>query len=323
MDNQTNAKLSLRAIEVFVAVVEEAGVTRAAKRLGASPAAVSAQLSNLESVLGARLIERSSQHFALTSAGELFHPRAIRILDEISAASAALATSHVSPKMVLKVAVIEDFDPVVTTPWLTSIQHHYPNIKIHAKSGPSHESHSDLGNRAVDVIVAVETTDVPDWVEENAILNDPYILLVSEAAQKAKSLRELADYPFVRYSRDLLMGRQIEAHLRRNRFSPTRDCELSSNQMVFSMVEAKGGWAITTVSAFVSARKDAPTVLARSLPIPAFSRRISLYARKNALGDLPAEFSELLRGELARAFVDPVRSKLQSPAWMEGFEILS
>jgi len=118
----STSKLSFRAVEVFVSVVEEQGVTPAAKRLGASPSAVSLQLSNLEAVLGAKLIERSSQRFALTPAGELFHPRALRILDEISSASAVLSKSNVSPRMVLKISVIEDFDSMVVSPWLTAIR---------------------------------------------------------------------------------------------------------------------------------------------------------------------------------------------------------
>lgn len=323
MSTSRPSKLSLRAIEVFVAAVEEGSVTGAATRLAASPAAVSSQLSNLETLLGARLIERSSQHFALTSAGELFHPRAIRILDEISAASTVLAKSQVSPNMVLKIAMIEDFDPFVAAPWLMSIQQSYPNIRLHLKSGPSHESHADLGNRAADIIVAVETADPPDWVEEHPILKDPYIMVLSQSARHANSLDALSRIPLVRYSRDLLMGRQIEAHLRRNRISPRRDCELSSNQMVFAMTGAKGGWAITTVSAFASVPNPGCPLFVRPLPIPAFSRRISLYARNGALGDLPSRFAQSLRQELARAFVEPVRERFNSPAWMDGFDVLA
>lgn len=297
-------------------------MTQAAMRLGASPAAVSSQLSNLETVLGAKLIERSSQHFALTSAGELFHPRAIRILDEVSAASTVLAKSQVSPNMVLKIAIIEDFDPIVASPWLMSIQQSYPNIRLHLKSGPSHESHADLGNRSADIIVAVDTMDPPDWVEEHSLLKDPYILVLSQPAKHANSLDALNRMPFVRYSRDLLMGRQIEAHLRRNRISPRRDCEFSSNQMIFSMTAAKKGWAITTVSAFASVPNPNVPLTVRPLPIPAFSRRISLYARNGALGDLPSQFAESLRRELANVLVEPVRQRFNSPEWMSGFEVL-
>jgi len=322
MPKTVEAKLSFRAIEVFTCIVEEHGVTAAAKRLGASPSAVSLQLSNLESVLGVKLIERSSQRFALTPAGELFHPRAMRILDEVSSASAVLSKANISPRMVLKIALIEDFDSMVVSPWLLAIRALYPNIRFNMRSGPSHESHEALGSRSADMIVAVEAMESVDWVEEHSLLNDPYILVKSDKAKRAKTLDDLLKLPFIRYSREQLMGRQIEAHLRRNKSVPQREHEFSSNQMVFSMVEAQGGWTITSMAAFASAYTSGGPLLAAELPFPAFSRRIALYARKGALGDLPAEFADLLRTSLQSEFLGPVRGPLSYIPQAASFETL-
>ena len=45
-------RITLWGIEVFVATSEEASISAAARRLGASPSAVSQQLTNLEGALG-------------------------------------------------------------------------------------------------------------------------------------------------------------------------------------------------------------------------------------------------------------------------------
>lgn len=323
MSDAKPSKLSFRAIEIFAAVVEEGGVTAAAKRLGASPSAVSLQLSNLETSLGAKLLERSAQRFALTAAGELFHPRAMRILDEVTSASAVLTKSNISPRMTLKIALIEDFDTMVVSPWLTSIREQYPNIRFQMRSGPSHESHEALGTRSADMIVAVEAMETADWVEEHSVLNDPYILVRSKDAANTTSLDELMKLPFIRYSREQLMGRQVETHLRRNKFIPPRESEFSSNQMVFSMVEALGGWTITSMAAFASACSNDSPLEAVELPFPAFSRRIALYARKDALGDLPGQFATLLRASLDTAFIEPVREKLGPIPQADKFETIT
>lgn len=323
MKSDTGSKLSFRAIEVFVSVVEEAGVTPAAKRLGASPSAVSLQLSNLEAVLGAKLIERSSQRFSLTPAGELFHPRALRILDEISSASAVLSQSNASPRMTLKLAMIEDFDSQVVAPWLNAVRDAYPNMRFQVKSGPSHESHSALGNRTADIIVAVEAAETADWVEEHTILNDPYILVRSRDAKPITTSDDLMRAPFIRYSREQLMGRQVEAHLRRNKAIPPRENEFSSNQMVFAMVDAQKGWTITSVSAFASVPGVETKLISQPLPIPAFSRRIALYARKDALGDIPATLATLLRTSMDEAFVVPTRERLHAIEAVSTFHVSS
>lgn len=324
-----NSKFSFRAVEVFIAIVEEGAVTAAARRLGASPSAISLQLSNLESALGAKLIERSSKHFALTTAGELFHPRALRIMDEVTAASAILSKSSTASRMLIKIATVEDFDSLVVPVWLSSIKQRFPNIRFHIRSGPSHEGHTSLGNRTVDMIIAVDATEATDWVEDHPILNDPYILVKSAKLRSISSIEELLKHPFVRYSREQLMGRQIEAQLRRSKSVPAREHEFSSNQAVFSMVEALGGWTITTVSAFTTVSfssriiGQSPQLVASPLPIPSFSRCISLYARKDALGDLPTIFADILRQSMNDSFVQPLKDKFPFINDMSSFHTIS
>ena len=210
----------------------------------------------------------------------------------------------------------------------TTPKQDFPNIRFHIKSGPSHESHAALGSRTVDMIVAVDATEATDWVEEHPILNDPYILVKSTKISSARNLDELTKHPFIRFSREQLMGRQVEAHLRRNKLVPAREHEFSSNQAVFSMVESLGGWTIATASAFscvtFKARiiSDPPTLIAERLPIPAFNRCISLYARKDALGDLPTIFAEKLRAALNESFVDPLKQEFPFLKEINGFQTL-
>jgi DNA-binding transcriptional LysR family regulator len=48
-----HGRLTLRAIEIFVAVIEEGSFSTGARRLGASTSSVSQQVTNLEAALGA------------------------------------------------------------------------------------------------------------------------------------------------------------------------------------------------------------------------------------------------------------------------------
>ena len=85
---ETPGKLSLWAIEVFIAAVEEGSVSAAAKRLSASVSSVSQQLTNLENALGAILLDRTTRPQQLTSAGAVFLKRAQTILSEANQAKA-------------------------------------------------------------------------------------------------------------------------------------------------------------------------------------------------------------------------------------------
>lgn len=301
MREKSTGRLSFRAMEVFVAAIEERSITKAAKRLGSSVSAVSLQLSNLETALGARLIERLARRFELTDAGRLFRQRALRVLDEIDGAKADLSMKSRSPRMIVRLAIIEDFDLHVLPLWLTLLEEKFSNLRFIVKSGPNHESHAILNSRSADMIVAVDAMDTVDWVEEHPLLQDPYLLVTSPDITLDPSVEDLSRRPFIRYAREQHMGRQIEAQLRRTKFLPPRAHEFTSSQAVFAMVLASGGWAITTASALAGtpvASSDTANLCISRLPIPAFCRVISLYARRDVLGDLPDEFAGALRQSL-------------------------
>ena len=317
-------RLSFRAIEVFVAAMEEGSIAKAAKRLGASSSAVSLQLSNLENVLDARLIERSARRFQLTAAGELFAPRAKSILDEVTSAKAEMASADHAPKMDIRMAVIEDFDHRVLPHWISWIEKQYPKCNFSIRSGASHENHAALSSRGFDIIVAADNTSDIDWVEEHPVLRDPYILVAANAEMAELEISQLMNFPFVRYSQEQLMGRQIEAQLRRTKTVPPQKYECSSNQAVYALLKAKNGWAITTASAYLGTistlGNDQKMLHPAQLPIPGFSRTISLYSRRETIGEIPARFSRILRSSLAEKLMPEVKSHL--PFIGEGVEIL-
>src|SRR4051812_45659346 len=77
--------LDTRLLRAFVAVAEELNFTRAAERLVLAQQALSAQVRQLETRMGARLFERTTRRVRLTQEGELFLPHARAVLDALDA----------------------------------------------------------------------------------------------------------------------------------------------------------------------------------------------------------------------------------------------
>src|SRR4051812_49611853 len=85
--------LTLRQLQYVVAVAEARSFRRAAELCGVSQPSLSAQLAQLESVLGSRLFERERRPVLLTPAGEQIVARARRLLvdsDDLLGASRRL-----------------------------------------------------------------------------------------------------------------------------------------------------------------------------------------------------------------------------------------
>lgn len=308
MKDLPRGKLSLRAIEVFIAAIEERSISKAAKQLGASASAISLQLSNLEEALDARLIERSSRRFQLTAAGELFAPRAKSIMDEVTLAKAEMSNANHAPHMDINMAVIEDFDSEVLPHWIAKLHNELPQCNFTIRSGASHENHAALSSRGFDMIIAADNTTEIDWVEEHQVLYDPYIIVAASPEIANASIQDLMSMPFIRYSQEQLMGRQIEAQLRRTKNNPIRKYECSSTQAVFALVEQFNGWAITTASAYLGANKN--NLFGSAIPIPKFSRTISLYSRRDTMGEIPFRFAEHLRASLQDVFIKRAEKSL-------------
>ncbi|NBX10459.1 MAG: LysR family transcriptional regulator, partial [Marivivens sp.] len=87
----SSGRITLWGVEVFVATAQEASISAAARRLGSSAATVSQQLTNLETSIGAVLLNRNERPITLTPAGEKFLRRANAILNEADQARLELS----------------------------------------------------------------------------------------------------------------------------------------------------------------------------------------------------------------------------------------
>ena len=92
-----------REITTFVAVAEEGAFNAAARRLNASPPAVTRLVNGLEARLGVQLFTRTTRQVALTEAGARLMTDATRILAALEAAEASATGAHEAPQGVLRI----------------------------------------------------------------------------------------------------------------------------------------------------------------------------------------------------------------------------
>jgi DNA-binding transcriptional LysR family regulator len=76
-------QITLRQLEIFVAICQEGTITGAARRIGLSQAATSQALAELENQLQRRLFDRNGRRVEKNAAGNELFPHAIEVLDRV------------------------------------------------------------------------------------------------------------------------------------------------------------------------------------------------------------------------------------------------
>lgn len=81
-------------MRLFVQVLESRSFTAAAEQLGISKQYISRRLMQLESRLGARLLNRSTRRLDVTALGQSYYDSAVRLLAEVEQVEQGRARSR-------------------------------------------------------------------------------------------------------------------------------------------------------------------------------------------------------------------------------------
>ncbi|MGD9537227.1 MAG: LysR family transcriptional regulator [Alphaproteobacteria bacterium] len=142
---------------VFAEVVEAGSLSAAARRLGTSKSAISAQLQRLEARLGVRLLNRTTRRLSTTEAGAACYAHCARMKAEADAARRTAAAFQAEPRGTLRISAPDTFGAMHIAPAIPSFLDRHPGLKIELSlSG----RHVDLIEGGFDLAIRIGT--LPD-----------------------------------------------------------------------------------------------------------------------------------------------------------------
>ncbi len=312
---ESQGRVTLWGIEVFLAAAEDGSISAAARRLGASPSAVSQQLTGLEGALGVVLLDRSVRPIRLTPAGSMFRRHAQTMLNAAAEARAELAMADMSALTVLRLGMIEDLEASVTPRLLAAMAEDLRGCQFRLETGPSHRLLDQLDTRALDVVVAADlgSGTVPAAsLEVHPLLCEPFVVVTPKGRiDPTLGLQgQLAAMPLIQYTTRHLMGRQIAAHLAQQNLRLAHRFELDSYHAIMALVAQGAGWSILTPLGLGHAERFRDATDVMPLPFPPLGRTISLSARTDVLRDMPGRMASRLRPLLQSLVVDPALTQM-------------
>lgn len=248
--------MSFRRFRYFVAVAERESFSRAAADLNIAQSALSRHITNLEHVVGARLLERSKHGARMTPVGRALFEDARRLLGQVDAAYdharrvAEGATGQLSVSLI-RLAVLSPLATAAIADYIAA----RPRVDLQLTNLSSAEQVAALRNRKIDAGFMIERSNLLPEVDHLPVLSDRFIVVMAEnhplAEKDVVGIDDLRDIPFVTLSMNQYWLGQakllVECHA--HAFQPKAELEVADVFMQLAMVARGVGVAFVNESA--------------------------------------------------------------------------
>lgn len=304
--------VTLRGLEVFEALAKTGSVAQASELTGLSQPAVSQQLRNLEKALGTDLVDHGKRPMVVTPAGRSFLARTEAVLSELRLAQSELTVMDLTHLSTLSIGLIDDFDNDLTPRLVTILADSLTKCRFKLITAPSHEISEAMQQQRLHIAVAATTGEMLDGVVEYPLVRDPFLLVAPKGhvPEGADIMAALQGLPLLRYAREQLISRQIEAHLARQKLVFEERFEIGSHLALIAMVARRVGWSVTTPLGYMRAARFHDQIDAFPLPFSSFSRTISLFAGADWADRVPRDVAQTMRRLVQSQMIDPAVAKL-------------
>ena len=165
---------TFRNMRMFVEVVEAGSFTAAANQLATTTGYVSRSISELESHLRTRLLNRTTRRIALTEAGERYLQRCYAIAASVAEAESEASNAHATPVGTLRVHAMSSLGQNYVVPAVAAYQQRYPEVTVDLTLS---QNVPDLLEEGYDVALRVAPGALPDSAYVSRRLGTFYSIL--------------------------------------------------------------------------------------------------------------------------------------------------
>ena len=292
-------------MKMFVRIVEAGSITRAADQLGIAKSGVSRRLADLESRLGARLINRTTRRSSLSDAGRRYYDGAVKLLSDVAELDAATADAESELRGTLRLAVPLSFGLAHLAPAIDAFLREHPGLGVDLHFS---DRRVDLVEHGVDLAIRIARLE-DSSLQARRLCPIRLLLCASpgylEAHGRPESLADLRRHRVLRY--DSGGGGTLRLRDGKGR-ETTVQCAtpITANNGDFLRDMAVAGHGITVIPSFIAWQAVASGDLVEIMPghAPEPIDAWAVYPRNRYLS------------RLARLFIDYLAEKFgERPYW--------
>ena len=286
--------MDLRRLEMFVAVVDEGGMTAAAAAVHVSQPALSQAIRGLEAELGTALFDRVGRGVRLTAAGEALLEPARQALRDVQTAEAVVRAVRGLDAGRLSLGCLRTLANEPTAPLVGRFRAAHPAVVVRLADP---DDPADLLGmvRAGDVELAItERPRVRTGLAVDDLAVQELVAVLPPGTRSIDDpvpLRLLAERPLIATPPGTSSRRLLDEALAKAGREPNVAVETAQREAILPLVLAGAGSALVPASVAETARRLGATVVACRPPI---TRAVVLLRREGPLSPAADRFRSLV-----------------------------
>jgi DNA-binding transcriptional LysR family regulator len=303
--------MTLRQLEMFVAIEEARSFSKAADKLHVAQPSVSQQIRALEEELGERLLVRlRNRKMYVTEAGKTLRRHADHILRQVEILRMEISALTKEPAGEIRMGIGGHQLLWMLTPALGRFKLKFPKIRVDLVNSTTPQIIELLKSSTLDLGVVTFPVE-SDKIRTELLYSEEMVVAVQKSHPLAKrrliTTDEIGRLPLVLYDQSTRTRARLDEFFRQEKISPQIVFELSSVEAMQMLVEAGLGATIVPLSSAIggSLRRSLKYLMIDGSPLVRdVGVTMSQYSR------LPTVTNALL--ELIRNRFQEIASKLPS-----------
>lgn len=245
-------QMSIRMLRTLIAVADHGTFSAAAEAVFVTHAAVSQQMKTLEETWQIQLFDRSPRTPELTPIGRAVLAKArevVRAYDDI--VPSVLGDDGLRGEFILG-AVPTTLTGLVPLS-MALLKARYADLHVGLSPALSASLVLQVERGTQDAAIISKPDVLASGLEWHTVVEEPLVLITSPQVTGEDPITILRANPFIRFSRDAVVGRIVESWLQANRITVNDSMELLGLDAISSMVMANLGVSIVPAASVQSA----------------------------------------------------------------------
>lgn len=280
--------MNLRQLRSLVTILDSGSFAAAGDRIGLSHAAISVQMQQLETTLGATLFDRSNRPARLTRTGV----RIAQLAGEVLAKIENIKLEAIGAETIGSVSIgfiptsVHNLLPRV----LNALRQQFPELQVSVKSGLSSELAAAVVGRELDyALVTTPLIEIPE-LDITAIASEPFYVIGPAGIEIDSDAGLLRSMPYIAFNKRTWVGQHIAAKLQQRGIHVTESIEIDSLEAIENLVA--DGFGVSIVPRRLHARLEPDKLLQIPFGNPVDTRQLTLIQH---MGRSPSRFDTAIK----------------------------